>query len=454
MHSFIDPNIPIVAIFNNREISAWELKYIEDSTSVERLANYNHSVGDRAVLWLGASKLVVVSAPLPQAETLKLQLGYSATQVAFPNCPSQFLCLDILNEPALIQHLLDYVGPNKTVQLIPYSATPQFFQLVTALETKYDLNVVLPESPDQDCLWLKNYVDTKAGFRHLVSHCLPDAERRLPEGFICENLEQIISIVRWFHAQNRSCILKPNHGWDGVGLAVFHPNHSVLEDELQLFQLHPALQENLTVFEEYIHAASAENEEDSLPLFPSAEFFVPRSKSEKPEITHICNQILKGRFGGLTINRRLWEQSWSSSLVESGLRIANYLQQKGYVGHFDLDAVVDKTGEIRLLEVNPRRTGSTHIHELACFLFGSDYINHAALLSQCSVDSGAIDTYELLEYTLNDLLYTHEKRQGIVLINTSSLIHHKFGYVIIAPTHKDATLLQEQLFQRMQISSD
>lgn len=449
MHSFIDPAIPLVAIFNNREISAWELKYIDDVTSIERLAHYNHSVGDRALLWLGASKLVFVSAPLPQAENLKMQLGYSATTVACPDHPSQFLCLDILNEPALTQQLLDYVGSNKTVQLVPYSATPQFFQLVAALETEYGLKIILPESPDYGCLWLKNYVDTKAGFRHLVSHCLPDAEQRLPEGFICENLEQIISIVRWFHAQNRSCILKPNHGWDGVGLTVFHPNHSVSEDELQLFELHPALKENLTVVEEYIHAFSVENEEDSLPLFPSAEFFVPRSISEKPKVTHICNQILKGRFGGLTINRSLWEQSWSFSLVESGLRIANYLQQKGYVGHFDLDAVVDRTGDIRLLEVNPRRTGSTHIHELACFLFGSDYINQVALLSQCSVDSGAIDSYELLESALSDLLYTQEKRQGIILINTSSLIHHKFGYVIIASTSEDTMLLQKQLFQRL-----
>lgn len=445
MYSHIDSNVPIVAIFNNREVSAWELQYLNDASSIERIANYNHSVGDRGLLWLGDSKLVFVSAPLPEAGSLMMQLGYSNTSLACPTHPSQFLCLDILREPTLMQRLLDYAGANRTVQLIPYSATAQFFELVTTLETQYNLKVLLPESPTQDCSWLRNYVDTKAGFRHLASCCLPDASELLPQGFICENIGQIISVVRWFHAQNRTCILKPNQGWDGVGLLVLEPEQSITEDKLRSLQLHPALLKSLTVVEEYIDSKA----DSHLPLFPSAEFFVPRFG--KPTVTHLCNQILDGRFAGLTISRDLWEQPWSASLIESGLRIANYLQSMGYVGHFDVDAVVNSTGQVRLLEVNARRTGSTHIHELACFLFGSNYIDHIALLSQCSVNSGAIDNYTGLVSEIGDLLYSHETRKGIVLINTSSLIHHKFGYISIAPSLEEAFSLQTKLSERIQV---
>lgn len=445
MHAHLDPDVPIVAIFNNREVSAWELQYINDTSSIEKITNYNHSVSDRGLLWLGDNKLVVVSAPLPEAESLMMQLGYSATTVAYPSQPSQFLCLDILSDAVLRQQLLDYAGANQTLQLIPYAATPQFYELVTALETQYGLKIVLPESPTKDCLWLKNYVDTKAGFRHLVSACLPNADELLPQGFICEDIEQVTSVVRWFHAQSRACILKPNQGWDGVGLVVLEPQSSGLEDQLRSLQLHPALLEKLTVVEEYIHATG----DAHLPLFPSVEFLVPRLG--KPSVTHICNQILDGRFAGLTISQDLWEQPWTATLLESGLCIANYLQSMGYIGHFDVDAVVNSTGQIRLLEVNARRTGSTHIHELACFLLGADYIHHVSLLSQCSVDSGMIDQYQWLSSEVSDLLYTHEKQKGIILINTSSLVHHKFGYISIAPSIEEVFLLQKELLKRVHI---
>ena len=442
MYSHLDLDVPIVVIFNNREVSAWELQYIHEASSIEKITNYNHSVGDRGLLWLGANKLAIVSAPLPEAGSLMMQLGYSATDVAYPSYPSQFLCLDVLKDAALMQRLLDYAGVDRKIQLIPYSATPQFYELVTTLEAQYHLKVVLPESPSHDCFWIKHYADTKAGFRQLASACLPNATELLPQGFICENLAQITAAAQWFQAQNRTCILKPNQGWDGVGLMVLDPE-SDLTEKLQPQQLHPALLEKLTVVEEYIHSVG----DTYLPLFPSAEFFVPRYG--EPRIAHICNQILEGRFSGLTISRDLWEQPWTVMLLESGLQIAQYLQSMGYVGHFDLDAVVTHTGRVRLLEVNARRTGSTHIHELAAFLFGPDYLQHVALLSQCSVDSGVINDYQWLVSKVADLLYNSEKRQGIILINTSSLSHHKFGYISIASSLEETFSLQKELFRRV-----
>ncbi len=61
---------------------------------------------------------------------------------------------------------------------------------------------------------------------------------------------------------------------------------------------------------------------------------------------------------------------------DSGMIFARRLQQMGYVGHFDLDTVVDDAGRVYLLEINPRRTGGTHVHEFAEHVFGADYLDN------------------------------------------------------------------------------
>ena len=65
----------------------------------------------------------------------------------------------------------------------------------------------------------------------------------------------------------------------------------------------------------------------------------------------------------------------------------------GYVGHFDLDTVVNDEGRVYLLEINPRRTGGTHVHEFADHVFGADYLDKVALLSNDTLSSGSITEF-------------------------------------------------------------
>ncbi len=69
---------------------------------------------------------------------------------------------------------------------------------------------------------------------------------------------------------------------------------------------------------------------------------------------------------------------------------AHRLQAMGYVGHFDLDTVVNDDGRVYLLEINPRRTGGTHVHEFAEHVFGADYLDKVTLLSNDTLSSGGI----------------------------------------------------------------
>jgi 5-formaminoimidazole-4-carboxamide-1-beta-D-ribofuranosyl 5'-monophosphate synthetase len=102
----------------------------------------------------------------------------------------------------------------------------------------------------------------------------------------------------------------------------------------------------------------------------------------------------------------------------------------GYCGYFDLDAIVDPTGQVYVVEMNPRRTGGTHVHEMAEFLVGKAYRHQVALLS------GALTlrrpcTWPELDLALREagLLYP----QGTVIpVQTASLSWGVFGYGVMA----------------------
>src|SRR5258708_1212332 len=121
--------------------------------------------GERALLWLGDAKLVFLSPPPPGLAYLQERVAYPNTPFPVPEDPSAWLSLDILRQPALLEEIIAYAGAGRTVQLIPYATTSEFLELAATLELAHGLRVHLPESPRPETLWLRDYLDSKAGFR-------------------------------------------------------------------------------------------------------------------------------------------------------------------------------------------------------------------------------------------------------------------------------------------------
>ncbi|MFN8565084.1 MAG: hypothetical protein U0703_26435, partial [Anaerolineae bacterium] len=186
MSTYIDHTIPVVVVCN---ISETFYEFLSRGADAERHIRGEQYRGDRAIVWAGDPKLVFTSLPIPHAEHLYQQAGYAGTEYHAPQRPTSWLSLDILREPTLLQRLIDYAGERRTVQLIPYAATDEFLQLVEALQAEHGLTVLLPESPTRDGLWMRDYIDSKIGFRILASRWLPDAKRLLPEGLACQTLD-------------------------------------------------------------------------------------------------------------------------------------------------------------------------------------------------------------------------------------------------------------------------
>lgn len=440
MASNVDEKVPTVVIYNNLE-TFYQFLNRTDDTSVMENRLYR---GDRALLWAGDPKLVFATSDVQHLDYLK-ELGYKDTVCLAPENPSPWLSLDVLREEPLLKRLVEYAGTDRTIRMIPYATTMQFLQLAEVLRTDYNLTVHLPESPDPEHLWVRDYMDTKAGFRVMAQQWLRKTDACLPEGLICENITQAAQAAIWFQNSGRECIIKADKGEGSLGHFMLTKAKAYTLEALTA-ELHdiPLLRNDLLVVEEYIH--SERN------LSPSLEFRVPPKGQGEPHLTYPANQLFleSGAFDGVLISRELIAENWYAALLNSGLRLAQKLQESGYIGHFDLDAVVDDQDCVYLLETNMRRTGGTHTHDLAVSLFGEDYLNDVTLISHNKIQSGKIQDFETLLRVLDGLMYPiNGDKAGIVITVTSAMARRQFGCTIIGEHADHAFELQKRLRERL-----
>lgn len=444
MSTLTDPSLPLVVLGNFAEGHYEFLNRAKDIQARQELLEDEDAHGDRVLLWLREPKMTISSYPIRHAERLLNQLNFHQTLHLMPPSPSGKLCSDILHEPGLINRIIDYAGPGRAIQLVPYASTAEFYQLVASLQTDHHLQVILPESPSPDLLWLRDYIDSKAGFRCLIQECKLNSSTSLLPAFICQNRTQAAQTADWFIHQGKTCIIKADTSENGIGHVMASPeNYPGFELFLEKLQRNSFINGDLITVEQYLGKPC--------PLSPSLEMFVPPKGLGQPQITYLSQQLFKdgeniGDFYGVLICPEFVNSSWYNALADSGLNIARHLQSLGYVGHFDLDCVVDDDGHIYLLEINARRTGGTHVHELAKQIFGNNYIDRICLLSNDSANSGKIDTVDRLFEALDPLLFPVGNHLAGVFVTITSMIRkHKFGYIMVGRTTQELITLEEQL---------
>ena len=440
MSSHLRSDVPLVVVGNIPEAAYDFLRLAGDET--DHLVHIRQLKAERSLLWACGSKLVVLSYPASHTTYLNERLGYAGTECIAPRNPTAWLSRDILRERQLMDRVVDYAGRERTIQLIPYATTRPFLELAATLQHEYGLTVLLPESPSPEALWLRDFIDTKSGFRSLVGCWLPDGS--LPEGFICQDTHVAANAIGWFLANGQTCVAKPDRGQAGLGLRLFTDKSVSREAVFEDLQQEPFLSTGNVVVEPLIGSTEG--------MSPSLEFYVPPCEVGPPELTYLANQVIAGAgdFHGAVASRELESTPWYPTFRESSVLIAERLQAMGYVGHFDIDAIVDDGGRIYLLEVNSRRTGGTHVHEFGLFALGPNYLDEVVLLSHDALSSGGITSTDVLLEVMDDLLYpiSGDKR-GMVITITSTLPAGKFGCIFVAPTMNEALTLQESVIQRV-----
>lgn len=446
MHAYLHSDIPVVAICNISETFFDFLNRANTEETRLRLIQGEQFRGDRTLLWLGDPKLVFVTYPIPHADYLLEQFNYHHTRYVTPTNPSPWLSLDIMRETPLLEQICDYAGPDKVVQIIPYATTHQFLDLVDLLRSEYGLTVLLPESPQPENLWVRDYIDTKTGFRILAPRWLDSHTTLVPEGVVCQDLSLAANVVRSFCRRGIPCLVKADTGENGIGNLNPAADCLSLGEIIELLQANPFLAHDWLTVERLILSRQL--------MSPSLEMFVPPLGAGDPELTYVSNQLFLefGDFCGVVVTRELMSTDWYAELVNSGHQLARGLQTMGYVGHFDIDAVVDDNGQVFLLEINSRRTGGTHVHEFAKHVLGPDYLKSYTLLSHDTMKCKGITAFEELHSRIRDLLFPIDGAQrGVVISVTSSLRAEEFGCIVVASTADEAVSLQQELVKRIQV---
>ncbi len=431
-------HVPIVAICNIAEAFYDFLIRVPDSDSHLKGEAYR---GDRAIVWIGAAKLVITSLAIPHEPYLKQHAGYTGTRSTRPATNSHLLCKDIANDPAVLAEIVQFAGAGATIQVAPYAATREFYDLVDLLRSDYHLTVLLADTNERDHMWVRDYIDTKAGFRVLTARWLPNAEDLLLEGIVCPNKAEAAQVAHWFINRGQACIVKNDIGENGFGNVIIRP--SEFADKAAILD-HLNASTVLGVPPLTVEALVANIGTSS----PSFEAFVPPIGQGAPYLTYVSDQLFHGfgDFCGVVIGHELTERAWYPTLVESGLRIAQGLQKMGYVGFFDLDAICDADDRIYLLEVNTRRTGGTHTHDFAHFFFGADYLSRVTLLSDDTLSSSGIQDVNLLHEAASALRYPiGDEERGIFITGTSALERDEFGVIIVGRDTADCVALQSTL---------
>lgn len=440
-------NIPTVVVSNFAEAHIDFLGRSLKKSDRDDLINGEDYHGDRTILWAGDPKLVIVSYPIAHADFNALRLNFPGTSHIAPRKPTHYLSLDILQENHMLESIIAHAGENRMLQMIPYATTKEFLRLVDALRTDFGLTVLTPESPDADHLWVRDYIDTKTGYRSLASYWMPDAGKFIPFGVICNDLKQAATAASWFSSRGEACVVKADTGESGIGTTVIMPDAELtVESIYDKLRSDPFYANELMVVESFIPSAKR--------ISPSVELKVPKPGEGRPQITYISNQLFLdfGDFCGIQIDRSIYDQPWCADLERCSLVLADKLQAMGYVGHFDLDCIVSDGNEPYLLEINSRRTGGTHVHEFAKHTFGDDYLETVSLISFEAASSGTItDAAELIK-VVSDFLYpmTGSEPQGMVITITTPLFKNRFGYIIVAPSEEQTFKLKEQVEERIQ----
>lgn len=411
----------------------------EEHTLFDRRFN-----GDQALFWLGDSKLVVSSAPIENAEELKERWGYPNARTLAPEKYSASLSEDILADDGLLAAVLAYAGEGRKLALIPYATTPEFLALADRLRRKHGLEVVTPESLSPENLWIKPYVDSKVGFRSLAAQWLGDG-CRIPLGFTSSKIELVEDMVVWLRRAGKGAVVKASMGGSGVG-NLFLPLEATPSREALAARLreNEFLKEDLFVVEELIPSPER--------ISPSLEFGVPPKGVGEVVMTYPCLQHFEesGRFAGVIVGDALESAPWYPSFFQVGMEVARQLQEMGYVGTFDLDAIVDAEGQVYLLEINTRRTGGTYAHEFLTHVFGPDYPGRFTALGENKLYVGAACSLAELEAALGDLAYPMADRErGVIPLLTSMLFKGYLGYLLLGESLEDVRNLREEMIARL-----
>ncbi|TAL18734.1 hypothetical protein EPN96_00510 [bacterium] len=327
---------------------------------------------------------------------IKERLGLGALRVIVPRPGSHGLSRSILNDSAAFEALLRLAGEGAA--LLPWGESEGYRELLGELakETWRDgLN-------NHGELWKVRYLGSKSGFRHFFSQ----RGARLPEGRIAGNVRLAAGLAGEFLDRGEGVVLKADWGVGGKCQLIV-PSSGKKRSLAPLSRCIPELKAGAVIVERFIESAghpasvSCQGEADGRGGF---------------SIHYLSAHLEKSLSGeGALIGKGAFE----SPALEGQARKLGFFAGKcvsafGYAGVCGFDMAVDGEGVPWLLEMNPRRTTTTHGAALGELLLGDGWEKtHCVAVA---MDAVCGDTFAEVKKALAELLFpAGGNREGVVI---------------------------------------
>lgn len=439
-----------VAVANISETFLHSYERVRDTRARQRQILEDQYLGERALLWGEDHKLVITSWPAEPAhlDYIRKVMGYSELVNASPANPSLSLSRDIIQDSALLAQIIEYCRDADCVHLVPYSTTQQFLELAI-----YLVELGLPLDTDESCrrenVWLRDYLDTKGGFREFI---LPLQDRfskfRIPEGFWVRDWEEAARVVVSFLSRGRSCLCKPNRGEGGAGIVTFdsrdYQRQADIESAiLERLQADAYLQLDSVIVEEYI-----EPDRSVAGGSPSIDLYISPKGQDDIRLLAIETQVLspEGIFQGVEIGDGILPADVEEAIMNDSFLIAQRMREWGYVGPFDIDMVLDRAGRIWPVESNTRRTGASHAIDAATFLFGPEFWKAVTVFTfdHLELYKEGANFAEIRKQLSNLLFPINGIKHGLLLDIAASLKNGSVGYLIFAESAAHARSIHDE----------
>jgi hypothetical protein len=436
-----------VILANTAEAFEQQLRKVSQTQEGMRRIRHELTLSQRAFFWGGDDKIVITPHQIPEALVLHnaALCGYSNVVNYYPAKETVALSKAVLGDKVLLDRLAILVQEDNGISFSPYAITDSYLRLLKTVSRSAGMDVSTEKS-NTVSEWLTRYFDSKAGFRAEMQKLMAmDRIVLIPEGFVARNISEAMDMAEWFYVQGRSSVIKVNFGESGWGLWILKSKeYANIEAARRTFRSHisrdPVWRNTLLVVEEFI-----EPDKEIAGGSPSAELFIGNNG---PQVTYCCGQLLDAgtQFFGIEMGKGVFSSRTKNALVRTAMIIGNHYHSLGYRGFCDIDFIVSKGCSLYAIETNPRRTGGTHVYDLAKRLFGDAWEKDRYFLSHDSFRYGnyPIRPEDLLK-KMSPLLFPVGGQKGIV-ITSINLSDPVMGYVIVAMNRQDGDKLQQQVF--------
>lgn len=451
--------IRTIIVANNREYFSPIDPFVPAIEKPEFVES-DYDEADMDMMWFGDNKIVLSPRRLdPEfvADVSRL-FGFQNVRFIVPQETGAGLSQDVVGDEQSFQAVIDEISRSINPQIIPWGHTTQFQGLLDSI-SESGVSFRTPETPRPEGLWIPDYLDTKVGSRKFlleVKQKHPELEIQVPEGFVCDNLEEAIQKIDYFLSQDKGVVFKANLGGSGIGVHIFRKEE--LTDPEKRKQIEAKLrgnqlfQKDRVVIEEMIEADFNHHGVD-----PSVDAMVKEDGSVELQaidamvIHHVGQDV---GFYGCIGGKDLFNKQQEKQLSEFTLAVGEELSKLGYRGWYDTDYILTPEGNFYTAEVNLRRTSMSYVVDIAKLLFGDDWESQVAVRTN---DKFIRENLHGLSYTelkdlLSGLIYPiNDEKRGIIITQSmrSKFGRGKFGYLIFGTDQDDTKTIEEELELRM-----